>query len=213
MITIAKRVEELVERWPMLKQGLELDLLNTSAVARYIKPEVEKEVGEKVSEAAILMALRRYEAKERDTQIKQPKDYLGDISVRSDLIDLTYLNSPTLPRKLARIAHELAPQHYFTTSRGLLQTSVIVHEDHTSTVSDMLATEHLEARSEDLTAITLHLKKGHDNISGILAYPLQLLAWRGITVVEVVSTYDELNIILYDKDVEKAFSTLKNAIG
>lgn len=213
MITIAKRVEELVERWPMLKQGLELDLLNTSAVARYIKPEVENEVGEKVSEAAVLMALRRYEVKERDTQIQQPKDYLGDISVRSDLIDLTYLNSPTLPRKLARIAHGLAPHHYFTTSRGLLQTSVIVHQEHARSVAEALINEHLEAQSEDLTAITLHLKKGHDNISGILAFPLQLLAWRGLTVVEVVSTYDELNIILYDKDVEKAFSTLKNAIG
>ena len=213
MITIAKRVEELVERWPMLKQGLELDLLNTSAVARYLKPEVEKEVGERVSEAAVLMALRRYEVKERNLEFQNPNDYLGDISVRSDLIDLTYLNSPTLPRKLARIAHELAPHHYFTTSRGLLQTSVIVHEEYADAVSADLATEHLEIKSERLTAITLHLKKGHDNISGILAYPLQLLAWRGLTVVEVVSTYDELNIILYDKDVEKAFSTLKNAIG
>jgi hypothetical protein len=32
-------------------------------------------------------------------------------------------------------------------------------------------------------------------------------------VIELVSTFDELNIVLYDTDVEEAFRTLKHAIG
>lgn len=213
MITIARRVEQLIEQWPMLKQGLELGLLNTSAIARYLKPEVEKEAGERVSEAAVLMALRRYEQRDRvaDNAI-HPQDFLGDISLRSDLVDLTYTNSPTLPRKLAKIAHDFAPQHYFTSSRGLLQTSVIMHTDHLLMVEVYLAKEHLEQKTTNLTSITLHLKPGHDNISGILVFPLSLLAWRGIPVVEVISTNDELNLIIHQENVEGAFSTLNNSL-
>lgn len=212
MITIAQRVEELIERWPLLKQGLDLDLMNTSSVARYLKPEVERDIGERISEAAVLMALRRYQQKAESKIVVHPADFLGDMSLRSHLTDLTYANSPTLQRRLARLARELSSQHYFTISRGLLQTSIIVHEDHLNHVQQELLKEHQEKQADNLTAITLHLKKGHDQISGILAYPLQLLAWRGITVVEIVSTYDELNVILYDKDVQGAFTTLKNAL-
>lgn len=214
MITIAKRVEQLIEQWPMLKQGLELELLNTSAVARYLKPEVENEVGERVSEAAVLMALRRYEHKKvESTEVRSPKDFLGDMSLRSDLVDLTYTNAPTLPRKLARLAHDLAPQHYFTSSRGLLQTSVIVHSEHAGAVMAALSKEHLELMTKNLTAVTLHLKAGHDNISGVLVFPLSLLAWRGIPVVEVISTNDELNLIIHSSDVEQAFSVLNQSLS
>lgn len=213
MITIAKRVEELIEQWPMLKQGLELELLNTSAVARYLKPEVEKEVGERVSEAAVLMALRRYEKKEHSiSDMQNPQDFLGDISLRSDLADLTYTNSPTLPRKLARLAHELPAQHFFTSSRGLLQTSVIVHTHHLSEIEKHLCEENLEIKTTELTSITLHLKQGHDDVSGVLVLPLSLLAWHGVPVVEVISTNDELNIVIHSRDVETAFSALNNAL-
>lgn len=213
MITIAKRVEQLIEQWPLLRQGLELDLLNTSAVARYLKPEVEREVGERVSEAAVLMALRRYQEHNEELQTQHPQDFLGDMSLRSNLVDLTYANSPTLPRILAKFAHDLTSEHYLTISRGVLQTSVVIHEHHAESVKNALQKEQLIVETPCLTAITLHLTQGHDYQTGILAYPLQLLAWRGIPVVELVSTNDEFNIILYDKDVNTAFTTLNQALN
>lgn len=213
MKTIAKRVEELIVQWPLLKQGLGLGLLNTSAVARYIKLEVEQSIGEPVSEAAVLMALRRYQTNMPSLKTILPSDYLGDISLRSKLADLTYTNSPTLQRRLAKLAHDLPTQHYLTISRGLLQTSLIIHQDHVESTEHVLENEHQEKKVIQLTAVTLHLKQGHDQVTGILAYPLQLLAWKGIPVVEVVSTYDELNIILYDTDIETAFTTLNSALG
>lgn len=214
MITIAKRVEELIERWPMLRQGLELDLLNVSSVARYLKPEVETEVGERVSEAAVLMAIRRYQSKadKVKSEAKRPQDFLGDMSVRSNLCDITFTNSPTLQQKMNKIAPQFSNQEYFTVSRGLFQTSVILYDAHTSEVLKLLEGEYLEKRVNELSAITLRIRRGYGKLPGILAFPLNSLAWRGIPVIEIVSTYDELNIILYDKDVELAFRTLKQAL-
>jgi hypothetical protein len=213
MITITKRVETLVAKWPLIKQGLDLDLINLSSLARHLRPQLEVEIGERISEAAVLMALRRYQAKSMPTASARPQDFLGDMSLRGGLTDLTYANSPTLNKRVSKLSEHINPQQYLTVSRGLLQTSVIVHEDVHGEVENQLAAEHLETKVTGLTAITLHLKPGHDKVAGILAYPLNLFAWRGITVIELVSTFDELNIVLYDTDVEEAFRTLKHAIG
>lgn len=213
MITIAKRVEELIQQWPMLKEGIELDLLNVSSVARYLKPEVEKEVGERISEAAVLMAIRRYQKRGGNLQAKKrPQDFLGDLSLRSNLHDITYANSPTLSKKLSEIAQRFSSQSYLTISRGLLQTSVILHTDGLPEVIEQLKDEHLEMRVDDLSAIALQIKRGYGQLPGILAFPLSLLAWRGIPIVEIVSTYDELNLILHKKDVENAFTALNRAL-
>lgn len=212
MLTITKRVESIVETWPLIKQGLDLDLINLSSLARHLRPQLETEIGERISEAAVLMALRRYQAKQVPVQHIRPQDFLGDMSLRSELSDLTYSNSPTLNHKVSKLAEHANPQSYLTVSRGLLQTSVIVHEDIRQSVERQLSREHLETKLTNLTAVTLHLKPGHDKVAGIIAYPLGLLAWRGIAVVDLVSTFDELILVLYDKDIEEAFRTLKHAL-
>ncbi|NJK96693.1 MAG: aspartate kinase, partial [Bacteroidales bacterium] len=37
------------------------------------------------------------------------------------------------------------------------------------------------------------------------------IAWEGISILEAVSTTNELSIILNDKDVDRAFSVLKQS--
>lgn len=214
MITIAQHVEELIEQWPLLKQGLDLGLLNTSAVARHLRPELERSVGERISEATILMAIRRYEAKRKTSQtfVQNPQDYLGDISLRSNLIDSTYTNSPTLQPLLGQLTSELPATSYLTISRGLMQTSVIFHKDSEKLLDSHLASQHREKQVKDLVSMTLQLKNRHGQVAGIIAYPLQILAWKGIPVVEFVSTYDELSIILRSENVEKAFAALNQAL-
>jgi hypothetical protein len=213
MITISKRVEQIIERWPLIKQGLDSGLINLSSLARQLRPEIEEEIGERISDAAVLMALRRYQTKNSGgtSVLSSPAGFLGDISLRSGLSDLTYTNTPTLSRKIGKLADDINPQLYLTVSRGLLQTSVIVHQDALARVERILKGEHLESRVTALTAITLHLRPGHDEVAGVLAHPLNLLAWRGISVIELVSTFDELNIVLYDKDIEEAFRVLNQA--
>jgi hypothetical protein len=213
MITITSRVEAHIKQWPLLKQGMDLGLINLSALARQLRPELETEIGERISDAAVMMALRRYQSDKNTQQTtNQPQGFLGDMSVRSELADLTYTNSPTLGKHVAQLSERVDPAQYLTVSRGLLQTSVIVHESAREAVKQILCHERLETRVQGLTAITLHLKPGHDHVTGILAYPLNLLAWRGITVVELISTFDELNIVVYDTDVEEAFRTLNQAL-
>ena len=47
-------------------------------------------------------------------------------------------------------------------------------------------------------------------IPGVLYFILKILAWEGINITECVSTFTELTIILDNKDIDRAFSIIKN---
>ncbi len=180
MITISKHVEKVIERWPMLRIGISLNLLNSSSVARYLKPEVERLAGERASDAAILMAIRRYRQRLTTKDIRRPEDFLGDLSIRTELHDVTFANSPSLSKKLAQIAQRFSTHQYLTISRGLFQTTLIVHDNNISEILELLKSEKIEKKVDGLSAVTLQIKRGYGQLPGILAHPMQLLAWRGI---------------------------------
>ncbi len=59
MITIPETVEEIVKRSLFLEEALSQGIVNLSALARQIKPDVERGVMKEVQEGAIIMALKR----------------------------------------------------------------------------------------------------------------------------------------------------------
>ena len=63
---------------------------------------------------------------------------------------------------------------------------------------------------DDFSSITVRISVQATRIPGILYSILKMLAWEGISLIECVSTYTELTIVFETKDIEKAFSIIKN---
>ena len=59
MLTIPNAVEEVIKKKPFLEGALVEGLINLSALARQLKPEIEKQVGKAVNDSAVIMALNR----------------------------------------------------------------------------------------------------------------------------------------------------------
>ena len=59
MLTIPNAVEEVIKKKPFLEGALVEGLINLSALARQLKPEIEKKVGKEVNDSAVIMALNR----------------------------------------------------------------------------------------------------------------------------------------------------------
>ena len=62
---------------------------------------------------------------------------------------------------------------------------------------------------DNLSSITIHLPKEVVYIPGVYYQVLKMLAWENINVIEVLSTYTELTVIVENKNINQAFSTLK----
>jgi aspartokinase len=61
---------------------------------------------------------------------------------------------------------------------------------------------------KELASITLKLPKNNLEQSGIYYFILKQLAWADIPVQEIISTTNEMTIVVKEADVNKTFSIL-----
>ena len=212
MITVPEVAKKIVERSRYLTEALSKNLINLSSLARYIKPEIEEMLIKDVSEASILMALKRL-----STELKPPS-YTNifstppDMLVRSNLFEISITNSETLANKhqdLIRVCGK-DRRYFFTMAQGLLETGIIASSDLHKEIREMLQDEKIIGEFTNLSAITIRLPKENISTPGVYYFFLKSLAWEEINIMEIVSNYLEVTLIFEEKEVHRAFSILKS---
>jgi hypothetical protein len=213
MRTIAEALSGIIRRSPYLEEALGLGLLNHSALARHLKPDVEREVMKKVKDGAMIVALNRL-ARTFRVKADRPRSLFRkapDLTLRLKLFEVTYANSESLPQRQKKLIESFSPRAPFfvTFTRGINETTIIASRELRDRVVAAFKGENLIAQIEGLASVTVMLPKGTALIPGVYSYILKALAWEGITVVEVVSTLNEFTIILEDKKIDSAFGVIK----
>lgn len=213
MLTIGKITEEIINRSPFLRESLTDNLINVSALARKILPEIEEEMGKGVKEGAVIMAIKRMEPgyyHRINLKIKNFMGTLGDFLVRSDLEDFTFANSETFNSKQSEIMKAFSSEHdtFYTVSRGVTETTIITSKTLRDKIIGIFENEKLKSHTTDLASVTIKLPSVNTEISGIYYFILKHLAWEGINIVEVVSTANEFSVIVKSDDIDQAFSVL-----
>jgi len=215
MITISQIVYSIIENKPFLEEGLKKGIINLSALARFIKPDIEKKLQKKVKTGAIIVALDR-------TAQKLPKniaennllDNIGDLTVRSKLMEITFENSPTLFEAQKKIYNNISRSKdlFCTFSQGVRETTLIMNNSLKNEVSEIFSGEKIISQYDGLSSVSITYPAWVVATPGVYYLILKLLSWNGINVYEVISTHTELTIIVSEKDVEKTFSVLNTSI-
>lgn len=211
MISIKDALGEIIQGYPFIEEGLSRRIINYSAYAREIKPQIENRLYKSVKEGAIVMALKRISEQLAKKRTKRNDINLTDLTVRSNLSEYTFLNSGTLPKRSSELFSQILNEKDIlcTLSEGIRETTFIVSAGLTNDIEKIFEEETLVAKFHNLSSITIRLPKEVVYIPGVYYQVLKRLAWENINVIEVLSTYTELTIIFEEKDVEKAFSALK----
>lgn len=213
MISVTDALSEIIKSYPLIEEGLTRGIVNYSAFAREIRPQIEKKLYKSVKEGAIVMALKRISqrlSKNKSKVAVTPN--LTDLTVRSNLSELTFQNSETLPEKTRQLFNQIATKRDIvcTLSEGIRETTFIISSEIVNIVKEAFIGEVLIAQINNLSSISIKLPKEVVYIPGVYYQILKMLAWEDINIIEVLSTYTELTIIIENKDVDKAFSSLKN---
>lgn len=214
MITIPEKVEEIVNQSPYLREAMTDKLINLSALARQLKPQIEKDLIKEVSESAVLIALQRYAATMKPYYQVNPADYLANLTLRSDLFEFTVENSPTLLGKLSRLAIAIEQKHaaLFIFTQGQYETTVITSKSLQPEIKEALKGEKLVGTVPDLTGISLQRTHAQIETTGVLQFPLRILAWEGISVIEIITTLNEIMIIVRDFEVDRAVISIRRGL-
>jgi len=213
MNSIGKVTEDLINRSPFLREAMTDDLINISALARKLKPEIEEVVGKEVKEGAIVMAIKRMTPglyHRLNVKITKVMGDLGDFLVRSNLSDYTYENSETLKSKQAELVQAINKDSdsFFALCKGVTETTFIVSQQKSATIEQIFKGEKLKSSTKDLASVTVKLPLINTEVYGIYYYILKHLAWEGINIVEIVSTSNEFTVVVQQDDVDKAFKIL-----
>jgi hypothetical protein len=215
MKTISSVVENYIKTKPFLLNALSQGIINLTSLARNMTDELQPEFGKDVKQGAIVMALKRL-TEDLDFQVNHKitkvLKNIGEITVRSSLTDFTFIVSDTILNKQADLISEinLHSDIFYTTSRGVNETNIVVSASINNLVDKHFANEKLIQKLENLSSITVKLPKENVVIPGIYYYIFQRLAWEGIIINEVISTSNEFTILVNEKQVDIAFKVIKD---
>lgn len=212
MESIGKITEDIINRSPFLRESMTEGLINISALARKIQPEIEEMTGKEVKEGAIVMAIKRMSPglyHKLNVKIKNVLGELGDFLVRSNLSDYTYQNSESLGARQSELIRLLNSEDgFFALCKGVTETTIITSDKHRDTIERLFVNEKLIASTQNLASVTVKLPHINTEIYGIYYYILKQLAWEGINIIEVISTANEFTVLVAQDDVDKAFKIL-----
>ena len=146
-------------------------------------------------------------------KIKNVVENMGDIVVRSNLSDFTFLNTSTLYGLQARLLNEVhsLKNVFCTFSQGIYETTLVVSDSIVPLVKELFANERIISSNTNLSLITVRLPSENTACPGVYYYLFKELAWDNINIVGVISTANEFTIVVGDHDIHRAFTILMEA--
>jgi len=212
MKTISDEIRQIILSQPYLEEALTRGIINYSALAREIRPQIEKELFKDLSDSAVMMAIKRLAERlpDRLKPIEKHVRNMMRMTVRSDLLEYTYPSNGRIMTSISMITSKIQnpAMEFFTFSLGSHEVTMIFSRNMKATVDQTIQANRPNVILEHLSTISINLPEETVTTPGIHYAILKQLAWNRINVVEVVSTYTEFTIVLASKDIDKAFSIL-----
>lgn len=215
MKSVTSVVENYIKSRPFLLNGLSEGIINLTSLARLIMPQLEQELGKDVKQGAVVMALKRL-SEELDFRVNHKilrvLKNIGEITVRSSLIDYTFSISDTVLNCQAELMQELNQYKdvFYTSSRGVNETNLVLSESVSHLIEKYFSKERLIQKQDNLASITVKLPTENVIVPGIYYFIFQCLAWEGIIIHEVISTTNEFTILVDESEVDVAFKVIKD---
>ncbi|HUP26666.1 MAG TPA: hypothetical protein VM124_03425 [Candidatus Limnocylindrales bacterium] len=210
MRSVAQAVQDQVQSSPLLISGLSRDVLNLSAVARDLRPGLEKQLYKNITSNAIQLALQRF-SEELAHKTKHTKVTIERSEVISDVVVFFSPKRASVLKAVAQASqriHDLAATYLdIITEEKRIVIAVSRHLE--PALRDALpAGDTLHVRV-DYHKVAVKLTLGDTPLTDALAVITHLLQWHGVTIDGLSTQSQALTIITDQKNVAR----LLNALG
>lgn len=209
MIKIIDTVLDLISADELALEAMRAGLLNYSAFADKILPQVENLTKKPVQKGTIVVAISRI-AKYANKVISplKPNVKLTDLSIKSSLCALTFEKTLDIQRKIAVLTpFQLTTADLFTITEGPTEVTLIISEKAKQRIVKEFATKP-KAEIDDLVAITVQYPEKLSNTPNLHFVLLSSLASKRIQIIEIVSTFSETSFIVKRESMEEAIKAL-----
>ncbi len=211
MVTIQYIVNKELEKTPILLDLLEEGLLNVTAIAIKISPQVIEKLGKQVKISAISMAIRRFPETSllrTATKWKFPKNV--EIATKSKIYEVAIEKTSVIPSIINRLHKEIKKEkgEFLSIVEGTYEFLIFTNQSHKVKIKKILHGHTITSEQENLAYITVNWAKDTKNIPGIYYQITRALAFKGISIQAFHTIGSEMMLFFKEDVFLDAYQTL-----
>lgn len=208
MLKVTDIVLDLLKTDELALEASRAGLLNLSAYAQKIHTQVENATKKPVQKGTIVVALSRIVKHLPNTPLLNPNIALTNLDIKSSLSVLTYKKSIDMQRKISVLnPFLLSMNDLFSMTEGPEKITIICSDKSKDEIKRNLGLEP-KVEFNDLAAVTVSLTEEDVTKPNVVFTLLSTLATKRIQIIELVSTYTEISLIVKKEDMEAVFKAL-----
>jgi hypothetical protein len=206
-MSINKQTEDYIRSRPSIKDCLKEGLINYSSLTR----KISKEKGIKKFDA-VLIACRRYKRKLSVEKSREKK--IVDILKGSRLevknkIAVIVIEKPRYFDDLIELQKKIKKQRSeFHLIEGQDVVNIITNEEFIPMIEEVFKNKIVNI-NKDLVEIILVADRRIETTSGVIAYVYSLLGDNGVNIVEEMSCWTDVLMVINENDLAKTMELLK----
>ena len=208
---ITEQVKFLINSNPTIQDAIALGIVNYSSLAKVLLPEVEKQIGDKVSEQAVVMAARRHSTKIESAGEKK-KGIGYEIMMTTGIFDVNMIRRNSFVSRLFELYEivDLSKGEFLNITLGSHELSVLVSQKYRGKVLEIAKEEEIIRTWDDLVSISILFQGDFIDTPGLVYQATRCLYFDRINVIEVVSTYNVLTFVVTREESLKAYQVLES---
>ena len=214
MPTIAHITKKMIQDRPFIHEALEKGLVNFGALAEFMRPQIELELEQKVKISTISMAIRRYLEKKNKSLRKIHISKKTDLLAKSNLFEISLSRNASLHKILSQM-YQIVDFNVGDTLNiiyGNYEVLIISNDKYKKKILNLLKNEILLEVKDDLSSVSIKIPEDCLYTPGFYFAITKLLLMENISIIDIVNTKTEATFLLFDKDIPRAYSALKNGI-
>ncbi len=205
---ISQAVRKIIGSYPYLETYLSMGIINYRALAKYISQEVKEEIGREANIQSIVTAIRRSSKGRYNVEKNKVLEILAksEVSLRYDIVVLTLKKTFELPEKLEKIN-----TRDYILIQGLETATIVTNQRDLGDFLYVFREEMVE-KKENLASVIVKSPQEIAFTPGVIAYLAGLIAFEGINIIEMMSSYTETCFIVDEGEALKAVKVIRDEI-
>jgi hypothetical protein len=209
--SVQEAVRVIITKNPYLYRGLRMQVVNYSAVARYIQEQVQDMAGDEVDPNTIVTAIMRFSREASEEEIRQPESALhgARFSLVTDIVDVTIKTNPQEQFSILELLNRLQKRganikvHQYQESLKIITTSYEMPEF----MKDLW--QYNPVIREGYAELNIQLAQETSRYDRI-AMLTDLLFRHGVHLVNAFFSQGEISLIIHEEDASTAFEVLRS---
>ena len=212
-VSVPEVVREIITRNRSIYDCMKMDVINFTALAVKIQPDVEKALGNSVHLNTIVVAIKRYadsfDGKEDTTEEPVLKD--ARLTLTDGIMGIQW-NMGDAGEEMARMLNDFQKEFSDSEFFRFGDSFRILAEDSDRVRRMFQSLPKENQYNSGLAKIKIAVPEGHSR-SNVMAFVTEILHYNGIDMADALFTQDGLVIVLKEEDAPRAYEKLRAQIS